>query len=95
MSTICQANGCTWATDRFKLMCPNHWRMLSSDMQGAINTAYRAHPTRAERLKSAKYLEACATAVEFIAAKEDKHTRNSFRNLADHIRAGKLKGAQP
>lgn len=92
MSTICQANGCTWATDRFKLMCPNHWRLLPSAMQGAINTAYRAHPSRAERLKSVPYLEACAQAVEFLAAKEGKLTRNSFRNLAEHIKAGKLKG---
>ncbi|MES2401835.1 MAG: hypothetical protein V4573_17725 [Pseudomonadota bacterium] len=78
----CHANGCSWATERWRFMCRAHWIRLPSAMQGAILDAYRAHKTEAERCRSLAYMTACANAVEHIARLEGKPEANSYRRVA-------------
>ncbi len=94
MPNVCQANHCRWASDRGRLMCIEHWRLLPGAMQGAVLKAWSALPTNAQRLSNLEYLEAAADAVEFIATKEGRLTRNAFRELAKRVKAQELKTCQ-
>lgn len=87
----CRANHCTWAADPGRLMCINHWRLLPSPLQAEVTSAWKASPTAAASLTSLPYLEAAAKAVEFIAEKEGRLTRNVFRELANQVKAGGIK----
>lgn len=90
----CKANHCTWAAEGRHLMCVHHWRLLPGQLQGAVISAYQANPTAARRLTSLAYLEAAATAVEFIAKKEGRLGRNVFRELANRVKAQEIKTCQ-
>lgn len=74
----CRANHCTWAAETGRLMCINHWRLLPSPLQAEVTSAWKASPTAAK-------------AVEFIAEKEGRLTRNVFRELANQVKAGGIK----
>jgi len=89
----CNANGCTWATERRMFMCLAHWRRLPSALQGAVLSAYRAQPTASARARDLTYMAACAAAVEHIARLEGKPEANSYRRvvkLLQHQAAGQL-----
>lgn len=87
----CNANHCPARISTSKLMCPAHWALVPQPIQQAIWRAYRAAGTRGQRLASVAYLEACAAAVEHVAALEGRLTRNAYRNLANHVRAGLIR----
>lgn len=77
----CHANGCSWATERWRFMCLAHWTKLPSHMQAAILAAYRANKTEVERCRSLAYMTACAEAVEYLARLEGKPEANSYRRV--------------
>lgn len=87
----CKANHCTWLAEPRHLMCVHHWRLLPGYMQGAVLAAYEADRPGARHLTSLPYLEAAADAVEFIATKEGRNTRNVFRELAKRTTAKESK----
>lgn len=86
----CDANHCAAIVDASKGMCPAHWKMLPGEIQRRIYAAARAHKTTAQRLSSVDFLEAWADAVEFVAAKEGRLTRNVFRTLANMVNERQL-----
>ncbi len=86
----CDANHCGVKVDPSKGMCPEHWRMVPAEIQRRIYAAARAHRTSAQRLSSLDFLEAWADAVEAVATKEGRLTRNAFRNLANMVKARQL-----
>lgn len=90
----CKANHCTWAAEGRHLMCIHHWRLLPGYMQGAVHAAVEADRPGARNLTSLPYLEAAAEAVEFIATKEGRNTRNVFRELAKRVKAQEIKTCQ-
>lgn len=83
----CKANHCTWLAESHHLMCIHHWRLLPGYMQGAVLAAVDADRAGARHLTNVPYLEAAADAVEFIATKEGRNTRNVFRELAKKAKA--------
>lgn len=93
-SVICQANGCRWVAGLGLPMCRQHWLLLPSATQGAVLKAWRDQPSNAQRLSSLEYLEATADAVEHLAAREGKPTRNAFRELFQRVKAQELKTCQ-
>ncbi len=90
----CDANHCSVPVDASKGMCPDHWKMVPRPIQLRIYAAARAHRTSAERLSSVEFLEAWADAVEFVATKEGRLTRNTYRNLAEIVKARQLAPAE-
>jgi hypothetical protein len=90
---VCDANHCAREIDASKGMCPAHWKMVPTEIQQRIYTAARAHKTTAQRLSSVDFLEAWADAVEAVATKEDRLTRNTFRNLANMVKSRQLQAA--
>ena len=86
----CDANHCPVKVDASKGMCPVHWRMVPVEIQRRIYAAARKFKSRAQRLSSVEFLEAWADAVEAVATQEDRLTRNSFRNLANMVKARQL-----
>lgn len=86
----CDANHCGVVIDSSKGMCPAHWHMVPAEIQRRIYAAARAHRTSAQRLSSIDFLEAWADAVEVVAAKEGRLTRNAYRNLANMVKARQL-----
>lgn len=87
----CKANHCTWAAEPGRLMCRHHWRLLPSHLQANFISAFKATPSAAGRLSKVEYLEAAATAVEYIAKKEGHTTRNAFRDLAARVKNKEIK----
>ena len=85
----CDANHCTTTVDVNKGMCSKHWKMLPQPMQARIYAAARKHRTAGERLASIEFLEAWADAVEYVAQAEGRLTRNTFRALANMLKARK------
>jgi hypothetical protein len=83
----CDANHCAVEIDASKGMCQRHWQMVPRDVQQRIYAVARALKSRRERLSSVEFLEAWADAVEAVAAQEGRLTRNSFRNLAEMLKA--------
>ena len=75
----CHANDCPKPTKPALFMCGRHWSMLPAAMQEAIWKAYRDAPIGRGRNRA--YLTACAAAVEFVAEREGKNTRNSYRAI--------------
>jgi hypothetical protein len=92
--TYCKANHCTWAAEPGRLMCQHHWRLLPGTLQGAVLDSFKANPGAARQLSSVAYLEAAAEAVEYIAAKEGRHNRNVFRELAKRVKNQEIKTCQ-
>lgn len=86
----CDANHCGVIVDSTKGMCPSHWHMVPAEIQRRIYAAVRAHKTSAERLSSIDFLEAWADAVEAVAGKEGRLTRNAYRNLANMVKGRQL-----
>lgn len=87
----CDANHCSVKVDPSNGMCPAHWQMVPVDVQRRIYAAARASKTSAERLSSVEFLEAWAEAIEHVATREDRLTRNAFRNLANMVKERQLK----
>lgn len=83
----CDANHCTTRVDAGKGMCAAHWQMLPRPMQVRIYRVARENPTRRQRLSSVEFLEAWADAVEHVARREGRLMGNTFRRLADLLRA--------
>lgn len=90
MKHICNAIQCTAVVSAQYLMCPSHWRQVPKALQDRIYAAYRANPGRTQRLSSINYLTACAEAVEHLANKEGHPTRNTYRRLAEMVKAGEI-----
>jgi hypothetical protein len=86
----CDANHCSTIVDASKGMCPAHWKMVPAEIQRRIYAAARAHKTTTQRLSSVEFLEAWADAVEAVATKEKRLTRNAFRGLANLVKARQL-----
>jgi hypothetical protein len=89
--TYCKANHCTWAAEPGRLMCQHHWRLLPGALQSAVIETFKANPGAARQLSSETYLEAAAAAVEYIAAKEGRPTRNVFCELAKRVKNQEIK----
>ena len=77
----CHANGCKTETPQRLFMCHRHWAMLPREMRKAVWTAYKANPDSYLRGRSRDYMEACADAVEHVAAIEGFPTGNSYRRI--------------
>jgi hypothetical protein len=91
----CDANHCSTLIDSTKGMCPDHWHMVPPEVQRRIYVAVRQFRTSAQRLSSVEFLEAWADAVEAVATKEDRLTRNAYRNLANMVKARQLRSGAP
>lgn len=72
MSHHCHAEGCTVLTAPRLFMCPRHWAMVPKAMQNEVWAAFKACPTREARLRSRRYLTACANAVDHILGAEGR-----------------------
>lgn len=90
---VCDANHCNVPVHKSKGMCIDHWRLVPVDIQKRIYAAARLHPTSAARLSSIEFLEAWADAVEHVARLEGRLSRNSYRNLAELLKARRAQGA--
>lgn len=90
LKRTCDANHCSTAVDPSKGMCPRHWHMVPPTIQARIYAAARKFKTSAQRLSSVEFLEAWADAVEAVATKEGRLTRNAFRNLANMVKGRQL-----
>jgi hypothetical protein len=86
MKRSCSANCCSTSVSASKGMCALHWLMVPLPIQKRIYAAYRANPTREQRLNSIEFLEAWAAAVESVAGREGMAPGNSYRRLADHVK---------
>jgi hypothetical protein len=83
----CHANDCPTPTSPALLMCPNHWRMVPPAMQRKVWSALKLRGTPGGNpLSWANYYEACADAVEHVAALEEKPAANSYRRSAPHFK---------
>jgi hypothetical protein len=85
MSHHCHAEGCTTPTPPKLFMCPRHWAMVPKAMQEEVWAAFRACPTREHRMRSRRYLTACADAVDHIMGAEARKIPavNSYRRLME------------
>lgn len=82
MSRSCDAIGCNTPTASGRFMCLHHWRMVPTVTQRTINARYRAHKVAHTLLRDARYVQACAVAIESVAATEGKAAGgNSYRRL--------------
>lgn len=83
MTHRCHAEGCHVPTPPRLFMCPRHWAMVPKSMQNEVWAAYRACKTREDRLRSRRYLTACADAVDHIMGAEGRKspTVNTYRRL--------------
>jgi hypothetical protein len=87
----CHANDCPMPTPPRLFMCGRHWAMVPRPMQDAVWAAYRAAP-KGGRARDARYLTACANAVEHVARAEGKRETNSYRRvlkLLDEVAAAR------
>jgi hypothetical protein len=89
--TYCKAQHCTWAAEPGRLMCLHHWRLLPTSLQADVLNTWKANPTAAQSLTSVPYLEAAASAIEYIAEKEGRPTHTVYRTLAARVRNKEIK----
>jgi hypothetical protein len=84
----CHANDCPVATSPKLLMCARHWRLVPKTMQGQVwaTLKTRSAAPGANPESWAAYYEACAHAVEYVAALEGKPTKNSYRRMVPRFR---------
>ncbi len=76
----CHANDCLTPTSPALLMCPKHWRMVPAAMQRKVWSTFKLRGSPGgEPLSWANYYDACADAVEHVAALEGKSVGNSYR----------------
>jgi hypothetical protein len=62
----CEARGCPTVIESFRLMCREHWRQVTPELQTAVWAAYR-HGQEKDKRPSPEYLEAAAKAIEAVA----------------------------
>jgi hypothetical protein len=68
-------------------MCAKHWRMVPAAMQRKVYSTFKLRGSPGgDPLSWANYYDACADAVEHVAALEGKPTANSYRRSAPHFR---------
>jgi hypothetical protein len=99
MTRTCDAAGCCVQIGSGRFLCTKHWRMLPAATQRAIYKGYRAHKVARTLLRDQRYVDACASALEGIAAAECRTVpTNSYRRLhnlllAQAAQLGKKKDA--
>lgn len=81
MSRACDAINCERVVQTGRFMCIHHWRLVPVAEQRQINARYRAASSRYALMHDVFYVQACATAIEHVAALEGHPTANSYRNL--------------
>lgn len=82
MSRPCDAIGCGCFVPIGRFMCITHWRMVPLATQRTINSRYRAlRNDRYALMHDKLYVEACAVAVEHIAAAQGQPSDNSYRRV--------------
>jgi hypothetical protein len=80
MTRVCDATGCTTQVPTGRFMCPRHWRMVPLVVQREVNAGYNRAANAPQLLRDARYLLACATAIEHVAELEDRPlTLNPYR----------------
>lgn len=89
MTKACEATGCKTATAPGKFMCLKHWHMVPTFKQKTITERFRAGKKNMAFLRDLEYLEACASAIDTVAAEEGwQYTGEStYSRLARLVRA--------
>lgn len=81
MSRACDAINCGRVVQTGRFMCIHHWRLVPVAQQRQINTRFRAASSGYALMRDIAYVQACATAIEHVAALEGNPPANSYRNL--------------
>lgn len=82
MVRTCDAAGCSLKVATGRFMCYQHWRLVPRPLQRTINARYAAHKVARTLLRDAVYVDACAKAIEAVAAAEGQTPAyNTYRRL--------------
>lgn len=87
MTRPCDAIGCGKLVPTGRFMCIDHWRMVPTVTQRSINYLYRSlRNDRYALMHDTSYVEACAVAIEYIAAAQGLPGDNSYRRVLEILK---------